>query len=68
VAAATIEPLIEGFSHPQTIAPIIGLPTFKTITKVIRLLNANVTSVQSDANAYNLYFYFAIVVSTKPEA
>jgi hypothetical protein len=42
--APTIKSLIEGFSNPK-IAPIIGLPTFETITKVIHLLNINAASL-----------------------
>jgi hypothetical protein len=59
--ATTIESLIEGFPHP-TILPIIGLPTFETITEVIRLLNANAASVQSELGGGALG-HLAITVS-----
>jgi hypothetical protein len=45
--APTVESLIEGFLNP-TIQPIVGEPTYETITAVARQLKANAASVQTE--------------------
>jgi hypothetical protein len=45
--APTVESLIEGFPNP-TIQPIVGEPTYKTITAVARQLKANAASMQTE--------------------
>jgi hypothetical protein len=59
--ATTIKSLMEGFPHPMILL-IIGLPTFKTITKVIRLLNVNAASKQSELGGGALS-HLAITIS-----
>jgi hypothetical protein len=45
--AATVESLIKSFPYP-TFAPIVGEPTYETITAVTRQLKANAASVHSE--------------------
>jgi hypothetical protein len=47
MVATSAKAFIESFPHP-VIPPIEGLPTYKTITDVTRLLNANSASIHSE--------------------
>jgi hypothetical protein len=47
MAATSVESFIESFPHP-IIPPIEGLPTYKSITDVTRLLNTNAASIHSE--------------------
>ena len=47
MAATSVDSLIEIFPHP-IISLIQGLPTYKAITDITRLLNANAASVHSE--------------------
>lgn len=44
---ADVESIVDGFPH-NTISPVIGMPTYATISEVNLRLNANAASVQSD--------------------
>lgn len=43
----SVDSLLEGFPH-TTVPPILGQPSYETITNVLRLLNSNAASVQSE--------------------
>ena len=59
--APTVESLIEGFPNPS-ILPIVGEPTYETITAVARQLKANAASVQTELGGGALG-HLAIVMS-----